>query len=117
MADGMLTESLQKLRRVANGDADGSIVSQKLMRSYSVSARNSVDGSSFYGMSVAESKGDGDKRRENFMLQQNRSVRYSPNNLDNGLLRFYLTPLRSYRRSKSGRSRLRNSNSLGGSVL
>ncbi|XWS53038.1 hypothetical protein CRYUN_Cryun11dG0123800 [Craigia yunnanensis] len=117
VADGTLAESLQKLRRVANGDANGSIVSQKLMRSYSVSARNSVDGSSFYGMSVTESKGDGDKRRENFMLQQNRSVRYSPNNLDNGLLRFYLTPLRSYRRSKSGRSRLRNSNSVGGSIL
>ncbi|XVF05384.1 hypothetical protein REPUB_Repub05bG0167200 [Reevesia pubescens] len=118
VADGTLAESLQNLRRVANGDAKGSVVSQKLMRSYSVSARNSVDGSSFYGMSVTEStKGDGEKRRDNLMLQQNRSVRYSPNNLDNGLLRFYLTPSRSYRRSKSGRSRLRNSNSVGGSVL
>ncbi|XVF46677.1 hypothetical protein PTKIN_Ptkin03bG0047000 [Pterospermum kingtungense] len=116
-ADGMLAESLQKLRRVANGDANGSVVNQKLMRSYSVSARNSVDGSSFYGMSMTESKGDSEKRRDNFMLQQNRSLRYSPNNLDNGLLRFYLTPLRGYRRSKSGRSRLRNSNSVGGSIL
>ncbi|OMO84244.1 hypothetical protein CCACVL1_10929 [Corchorus capsularis] len=117
VADGTLAESLQKLRRVAIGDANGSVVSQKLMRSYSVSARNSVDGSALYGMSVAESKGDGEKRRENFVLQQNRSARYSPNNLDNGLLRFYLTPLRSYRRSKSGRSRLKNSHSVGGSVL
>ncbi|XVE59371.1 hypothetical protein DITRI_Ditri05aG0041300 [Diplodiscus trichospermus] len=117
VADGTLAESLQKLRRVANGDVNGSVISQKLMRSYSVSARNSVDGSSYYGMSSSESKGDGEKRRDNFMLQQNRSVRYSPNNLDNGLLRFYLTPLRSYRRSKSGRSRLRNSNSVGGSIL
>ncbi|XVE79461.1 hypothetical protein DITRI_Ditri14bG0060600 [Diplodiscus trichospermus] len=117
VADRTLTESLQKLRRVANGDPNGSIVSQKLMRSYSVSARNSVDGSSLYGMSLSESKGDGDKRRENFMLQQSRSIRYSPNNLDNGLLRFYLTPSRSYRRSKSGRSRLRNSNSVAGSAL
>lgn len=119
-ADGTLAESLQKLRRVANanGDANGSVVSQKLMRSYSVSARNSVDGSTCYGTSMTESKGDGgEKRRDHFMLQQNRSVRYSPNNLDNGLLRFYLTPLRSYRRSKSGRSRLRNSNSVGGNVL
>ncbi|XP_022731378.1 UPF0503 protein At3g09070, chloroplastic-like [Durio zibethinus] len=117
VADGTLAESLHKLRRVANGDSNGSVVSQKLMRSYSVSARNSVDGSSFYGMSVTESKGDGEKRRDNFMMQQNRSVRYSPNNLDNGLLRFYLTPLRSYRRIKSGRNRLSNSNSIGGSVL
>ncbi|XVF68922.1 hypothetical protein PTKIN_Ptkin11bG0040000 [Pterospermum kingtungense] len=118
VADETLAESLLKLRKVANGDANGSVISQKLMRSYSVSARNSVDRSSFFGMNVAESKVDGDKKRDNFMLQQNRSARYSPNNLDNGLLRFYLTPLRSYRRSKSGRSRpIRNSNSVGGSVL
>ncbi|XVF19926.1 hypothetical protein REPUB_Repub11eG0153400 [Reevesia pubescens] len=116
VADGTLAESLQKLRRVANGDSNGSVVSQKLMRRYSVSARNSVDGSSFYGMSMIESKGDGEKRRDNLMLQHNRSLRYSPNNLDNGLLRFYLTPLRSYRRSQSGRSRLRNSNSVGGNL-
>lgn len=117
VADRTLAESLQKLRRVANGDANGSVVSQKLMRSYSVSARNSVDGSAFYGMSVTPSKDDGEKRRENFVLQQNRSVRYSPNNHDNGLLRFYLTPMRSYRRSKSGISRLKNPHSVGGSVL
>lgn len=116
---GTLAESLKKLRKVANGGSYGSVVSQKLMKSYSVSARNSVDGSSFYGTSMPEcnSKGDGEKRRDNSMLQQNRSVRYSPNNLDHGLLRFYLTPLRSYRRSKSGRSKLRNSNSVSGTVL
>ncbi|XP_022754203.1 UPF0503 protein At3g09070, chloroplastic-like [Durio zibethinus] len=129
VGEGTLAESLQKLRRlangdegkdfrrVANGDASRSIVSQKLMRRYSVSARNSVDGSSLCGMSVTESKGDGEKRRDNFMLLQNRSFRYSPNNPDNGLLRFYLTPLRSYRRSKSGRSRPRNSNTVSGIVL
>ncbi|PPD87448.1 hypothetical protein GOBAR_DD15615 [Gossypium barbadense] len=116
---GTLAESLNKLRKVANGGSYGTVVSQKLMKSYSVSARNSVDGSSFYGTSMPEcnSKGDGEKRRDNSMLQQNRSVRYSPNNLDHGLLRFYLTPLRSYRRSKSGRSKLRNSNSVSGTVL
>ncbi|GMI94667.1 Octopus Like 4 [Hibiscus trionum] len=116
VADVTLAESLQKLRRVANGIENGNVVREKLLRSYSVSARNSVDGSSFYRTSVTDAKGDGPKRRDNHMLQPNRSVRYSPNNLDNGLLRFYLTPLRSYRRSKSG-SRLRNSNSIGGSIL
>nr|KYP76132.1 hypothetical protein KK1_020357 [Cajanus cajan] len=48
--------------------------------------------------------------RQKFMLQRNRSVRYSPSNVDNGLLRFYLTPLRSYRRSRSAKSSLKNSN-------
>ncbi|KAK9043298.1 hypothetical protein V6N11_071644 [Hibiscus sabdariffa] len=113
VADGTLAESLQKLRRAANGVENGNVVRDKLLRSYSVSARNSVDGSSFYRMGVSDAKGDGLKRRDNHMMQLNRSVRYSPNNLDNGLLRFYLTPLRSYRRSQSGRSRLRNSNSIG----
>ncbi|GMI88917.1 Octopus Like 4 [Hibiscus trionum] len=116
VADGTLAESLQKLRRAANGVENGNVVRDKLLRSYSVSARNSVDGSSLYRMSVSDAKGDVPKRRDNHMLQLNRSVRYSPNNLDNGLLRFYLTPLRSYRRSQSG-SRLRNSNSVGGSIL
>ncbi|XP_022752663.1 UPF0503 protein At3g09070, chloroplastic-like [Durio zibethinus] len=111
-ADGTLAESLQKLRRGANGDANGSIVSQKLMRSCSVSSRHSVDGSSFYGMSVPESKGYGDQTSENLMLQHNRSVRHSPN-LDNRPSRFYLTPLPSYKNSKSG-IRLRNSSSVGG---
>ncbi|KAE8712133.1 Detected protein of unknown function [Hibiscus syriacus] len=115
-ADGTLAESLQKLRRVANGVENGNVVREKLLRSYSVSVRNSVDGSYFYRTSVTDAKGNGPKRRDNHTLQPNRSVRYSPNNLDNGLLRFYLTPLRSYRRSKSG-SRLRNSNSIGGSIL
>ncbi|KAE8732652.1 Detected protein of unknown function [Hibiscus syriacus] len=113
--DGTLAKSLQKLR-VANGVENGNVVREKLLRSFSVSARNSVDGSSFYRMSVTDAKGNGPKRRDNHMLQPNRSVRYSTNNLDNGLLRFYLTPLRGYRRSKSG-SRLRNSNSIGGSIL
>ncbi|KAK8493817.1 hypothetical protein V6N13_052067 [Hibiscus sabdariffa] len=116
MADGTLAESLQKLRRVANGIENGNVVREKLLRSYSVSARNSVDGSSVYRTSVTDAKGDGPKRRDNHMLQPIRSVRYSPNNLDNGLLRFYLTPSRSYRRSISG-TRLRNSNSIGGSIL
>ncbi|KAG4191579.1 hypothetical protein ERO13_A07G102800v2 [Gossypium hirsutum] len=117
VAAGTLAESLHKLRRVADRVENGNAVREKLLRSYSVSARHSVDGSSFYGGSVIDPKGNGPKRRDNHMLHKNRSVRYSPNNLDNGLLRFYLTPLRSYRRSKSGRSRLRNSNSVGGSIL
>ncbi|KAK2641697.1 hypothetical protein Ddye_023460 [Dipteronia dyeriana] len=118
--DGPLSESWQKLKRVANGEANGT-VSEKLIRSYSVSANKNnackVDGlySGMNGVGLMESKdnGVGGRRRDELMLQRNRTTTaYSPNNLDNGLLRFYLTPVRSYRKSKSGRSRLKNSQSM-----
>lgn len=100
-------ESWKKLRRVSNGEANPT-VSQKLIRSYSVSCRNSCKMVGlFSNVSTVESKGNGLKT-----LQRNRSARYSPSNLDHGLLRFYLTPLRSYRRSESGKSRLPNNHSL-----
>ncbi|CBI30427.3 unnamed protein product, partial [Vitis vinifera] len=41
------------------------------------------------------------RSNSSFVLERNRSARYSPNNIDNGLLRFYLTPLRSSRRGQS----------------
>ncbi|KAJ0681168.1 putative protein OCTOPUS [Helianthus annuus] len=37
---------------------------------------------------------------DEFVLERNRSVKYSPNHADSGLLRFYLTPLRGSRRGK-----------------
>ncbi|GLT37639.1 hypothetical protein SLA2020_119430 [Shorea laevis] len=113
VCDGTLAESLQKLR-MAKGDANEGVVGQKLVRSYSVSCRNSskFEGA-FHGMSSAETTGDTEKRRENVALQQNCSISYSPNNLDDGLLRFYLTPLRSYKGSKSGKSRLKSMQSAG----
>lgn len=95
VVDRPFAESWEKLRRVANGEANCS-VSQKLIRSYSVSCRDHSKMAGFNG--VNDSK-----------LQRNRSVRYSPNNFDNGLLRFYLTPLRSYNRGKQGKSRPRSS--------
>ncbi|MFS7997561.1 putative protein OCTOPUS [Helianthus anomalus] len=38
---------------------------------------------------------------DEFVLERNRSAKYSPNHADSGLLRFYLTPLRGSRRSKT----------------
>ncbi|KAB1225772.1 hypothetical protein CJ030_MR1G005297 [Morella rubra] len=117
VVDRPFGESWQNLSRVANGEANGS-VSQKLIRSYSVSCRNSCKVAGLFSNTGGpETKGNDLRRRQEVMLQHHRSVRYSPNNLDNGLLRFYLTPLRSYRRSKSGKSKLRNSHSLGRGVL
>ncbi|CAL1402222.1 unnamed protein product [Linum trigynum] len=76
-----------------------------------VSARNSCDGSSMGAM----------QRRDQLMLSRNKSARYSPSpnsNVDNGLMRFYLTPLRNdISRSKSGKSRLKNPLSMGRNVL
>ncbi|KAM0061211.1 putative protein OCTOPUS [Helianthus debilis subsp. tardiflorus] len=37
---------------------------------------------------------------DEFVLERNRSAKYSPNHADSGLLRFYLTPLRGSRRGK-----------------
>ncbi|PNX97622.1 hypothetical protein L195_g020853 [Trifolium pratense] len=100
-----IAESWQKLRRVVNGQGSES-VSQKLIRSYSVSCRNH---SRMAGLvnglgGGSETKANVLNGRQEFTLQRNRSVRYSTSNVDTGLLRFYLTPLKSYRRSRSGKS-------------
>uniref|UniRef100_A0A5B6ZRW2 Uncharacterized protein n=1 Tax=Davidia involucrata TaxID=16924 RepID=A0A5B6ZRW2_DAVIN len=104
------------------GEADGVEIgasSGTLIRSSScVGSRSSpkMIGSYHSTRSVAESRGCVNKGREEFVLDRNRSARYSPTNFDNGLLRFYLTPLRSYR-SKSEKSRPKNSHSIARSVL
>lgn len=115
VSDRPVSDSWQKLSSVSNGEEANGSVGQKLIRSYSVRCRNTCKMAGLVSNTTSgdENRGSGLKRREEFMLQRNRSARYSPNNLDNGLLRFYLTPLRSYRRSKSaGKSKLKNSHSL-----
>ncbi|XP_061347193.1 protein OCTOPUS-like [Gastrolobium bilobum] len=110
-------ESWQKLRRVVNVQASES-VSQKLIRSYSVSCRNPCRMAGLVnGLGAPETKENVLNGRQDFMLQRNRSFRYSPNKLDTGLLRFYLTPLKSYRRSKSGKSSFKDLHPIARSVL
>ncbi|WOG95973.1 hypothetical protein DCAR_0415303 [Daucus carota subsp. sativus] len=89
---------------------------RKVFRSNSsVSWRNS-NGS--MRKSTVESNVNGKKKKEEVVLERNRSARYSPpNHIDNGLLRFYLTPLRNSRRGKFGKSRSNNSHSMARSVL
>ncbi|KAG5060313.1 hypothetical protein AAZX31_01G102000 [Glycine max] len=64
-----------------------------------------------------QSNGNGKKGKDELVLERNRSARYSPNNIDNGLLRFYLTPMRGSRRSGSVKSRSNQAHSIARSVL
>ncbi|MQL81577.1 hypothetical protein Taro_014045 [Colocasia esculenta] len=94
-----LSESWPELRRAHSG---------KFFRSNSsVSSRNSFSyGNGNIGLSSIRRNGvemnvhSGMKRREEFVLERNRSARYSPSHAGNGLLRFYLTPMSSSRRTK-----------------
>ncbi|KAL3826094.1 hypothetical protein ACJIZ3_022123 [Penstemon smallii] len=76
-----------------NGDLRNGFNRNMFRSNSSVSWRNS----NYVGgvrKSSVEMNGNG-KKREEFVLEKNRSARYSPNNhVDNGLLRFYLTPMR-----------------------
>lgn len=91
----------------------------KLVRSHSTSSSRgsySIVGSASGMMSRTESKALVRRRKEN-VFERNRSARFSPNHVDNGLLRFYLTPLRGRRQTKSGKTKLKKSHSLARSVL
>ncbi|CAD5335294.1 unnamed protein product [Arabidopsis thaliana] len=135
--EGSLAESLLKLRRVAKGETNGD-VSEKLIRSYSVSARKSCDGmlrgaSIVNGFEGGRSSCDGlfhgsitgvetgrrslcedgmfhgvEGKRNHLLQSDDKLGTYSPDNLRNGMVRFYLTPLNSHMTSKSGKSRLMN---------
>ncbi|CAN1275724.1 Protein OCTOPUS [Linum perenne] len=99
----------------------------KLMRSNSsVSWRNSNIGGGSGRRSNVEtcSSGYGRKNKEEFVFDKNRSNRYSPSHVDNGLLRFYLTPLRGSRRASGsggiggwGKSKTNQVHSIARSVL
>ncbi|XP_061374207.1 protein OCTOPUS-like isoform X2 [Gastrolobium bilobum] len=98
------SESWQEFRGERNGDARGGGFNRKVLRSNSsVSWRNA--------------NGHGRKARDEFVLERNRSARYSPNNMDNGLLRLYLTPTRGGRRNGSGKGRSNQAHSIARSVL
>ncbi|KAF6165805.1 hypothetical protein GIB67_012702 [Kingdonia uniflora] len=111
------SESWQEFRR---GDVGvKGALNRKVFRSNSsVSARSFINTGGLFGSrgSNRETNGQGKKKRDEFVLDRNRSARYSPNNVDNGLLRFYLTPLRGSRRSFSGKSRPNHSHSIARSV-
>lgn len=49
-----------------------------------------------------EVNGHGKKRRDGISLERSCSARFSPNNVENGLLRLYLNPKRGSRRGGGG---------------
>nr|GMD01476.1 UPF0503 protein At3g09070, chloroplastic-like [Ipomoea batatas] len=93
------SESWQDLGR-DNGDARGGL-NRKLFRSNSsVSWRNASNNNGPFEAarkSNVEMNGHGKERRDDFVLGRNRSACYFPNRIDNGLLRFSLTPVRGSR--------------------
>ncbi|KAJ6407772.1 hypothetical protein OIU84_011131 [Salix udensis] len=115
------SESWPELRGERNGDVRGGFNPKMLRSNSSVSWRNSHNfgGGSFSSArkSSVETNGNGRKKRDEFVLERNRSARYSPNNMDNGLLRFYLTPMRNSRRNGWGKSKSSNAQSIARSVL
>ncbi|OAY43666.1 protein OCTOPUS [Manihot esculenta] len=114
------SESWPELRGERN-EARGAFNPKMLRSNSSVSWRNSngLGGVSFDSArkSNVETNGYGRKKRDEFVLERNRSARYSPNNIDNGLLRFYLTPMRSSRRVGWGKSKSSHAQSIARSVL
>ncbi|KAF8042355.1 hypothetical protein BT93_A0852 [Corymbia citriodora subsp. variegata] len=123
------SESWPELRGDPNGDLRAGFNRKVFRSNSSVSCRNSsyshLVGGSFGSIrknmfeTTTTNGHNGKKKRDEIVLERNRSARYSPNNLDNGLLRFYLTPLRGSRRSggSSGKSRANQAHSIARSVL
>ncbi|KAI3988831.1 hypothetical protein MKX01_016402 [Papaver californicum] len=121
------SESWQELRKdtSANGELKGGI--NRILRSNSsVSSRNAINSSGAFNnvggsggafgnansggvRNVVETNGIGKKKKEEVVLERTKSARYYSNDvIDNGLLRFYLTPLRNSKRSVSGNGRPKN---------
>ncbi|RZC19633.1 protein OCTOPUS-like [Glycine soja] len=106
------------------GGGGGGFNGRILRSNSSVSWRNAqgvgnCGGGGFGGFrrNGVQSNGNGKKGKDEFVLERSRSARYSPNNIDNGLLRFYLTPMRGSRRNGSVKSRSNQAHSIARSVL
>lgn len=115
--DRTFSESWQDFRRDGNG---GGFNRNMFRSNSSVSWRhaNQIGGSlGSMRRSGFEANGHGRKKRDEFVLEKNRSARYSPNHVDNGLLRLYLAPMRNSRRGGMSKVKPSNSHSIARSVL
>ncbi|KAL2934225.1 hypothetical protein RDABS01_017344 [Bienertia sinuspersici] len=108
-----------------NGDPRAGFSRNVFRSNSSVSWRNSFNnnniGASFGGSirkgGTMDSNTNGRKKKDEFVLERNRSARYSPSHADNGMLRFYLTPMRGSRRGSSVKPKPAYSHSFARSVL
>lgn len=108
------SESWPELRREGYGDPRAGFNPNVFRSNSSVSWRNAYN----VGGSFGSTRKGSMKKRDEFVLERNRSARYSPNShADKGLLRFYLTPLRGSRRGASGKPNPAYSHSLARSVM
>ncbi|XP_061344423.1 protein OCTOPUS-like [Gastrolobium bilobum] len=116
------SESWQEFRGGdGNGDGRAGFNGRVLLRSNSsVSWRNGQGVGGSFGTlrrNGVQGNGNGKKGKDEFVLERNKSARYSPNNVDNGLLRFYLTPMGGSRRNGSVKSRSNQAHSIARTVL
>ncbi|KAF5750865.1 hypothetical protein HS088_TW03G01205 [Tripterygium wilfordii] len=113
------SESWQELRGERDEEARGAFNPKFLRSNSSVSWRNyNGIGGSFGNLrkNGVETNGNGKKKVE-FVLERNRSARYLPNDIDNGMLRFFSTPMRGSRRAGMMKSRANHAHSIARSVL
>lgn len=98
-----LSESWKEFRGERNGEGSLSYNGGVFRSNSSLNWRNlNSNGASLGGVMKMGSKSNARKKRDDFVLERNRSARYSPNHIDNGLLRLYSAPLRSSCRRGGG---------------
>ncbi|KAL6520926.1 hypothetical protein OROGR_017495 [Orobanche gracilis] len=114
------SHSWQESMREGNVDSRGGLNGYMLRSNSTVSVRSANQVGRPYGnarRSNVEMYANSGNRGSDFAFDKNRNLRYSPSNLDNGLLRFYLTPMRNKRRGGTGKIKPTNSNSVARSVM
>ncbi|CAL0329568.1 unnamed protein product [Lupinus luteus] len=96
------SESWQDLRGDHNGK--GAFDGRLFRSNSSISHRNAPNLGGSFG--IVRSNENVKKAKDEFVLERNKSGRYSPKSIDNGLLQLYLTPTRGSQRNGS----VKNSN-------
>ncbi|KAL6508035.1 hypothetical protein OROGR_024230 [Orobanche gracilis] len=118
-AERSFSHSWQESRREGNGDSRGGLNGNVSRSNSSVSWRRAnqfggpFENARRSNVEMYVNSGN----RSDFALDKNRNVRHSPSNLDNGLLRFYLTPMRNNRRGGTGKIKPANSSLVARSVV
>lgn len=112
------SESWQEIKRDSNNSNNRKVFRSNSSVSWRSSSLRKSNPNNEHGFVNGKSRRPGDE----FVLERNRSARYSPNHIDNGLLRFYLAPMSGSRRGgigiASGKGRqTSNSHSITRSML